>query len=229
MSASDRPNRIWVTRTEPQALATAARLAAMGFGVVVTAPVLEVERIAEARIDLAGIDALVFTSGHAVTAFAALSAVRDLPVFTVGEATADLARQAGFAAVTSADGDVGALAALIARAAPRPTRVLHPAAREPAADLAALLGGLGVLANTIAVYETVETGAFVSGVDAILVHSPRAGRAVAARYAGRPEAARISAYAISEAAAAPLRGAGFRAVSVAPRPTEAALLALLKG
>ena len=57
--------RIWVTRTAPEAEATAARLEALGHTAVV-APVLEARAIVDARVDLAGVDALAFSSGHAI-------------------------------------------------------------------------------------------------------------------------------------------------------------------
>jgi uroporphyrinogen-III synthase len=222
------PRRIWVTRTMPEAEATAARLAAMGMTAVV-APVLEARAIADARINLSGVDALAFSSGHAIAAFAALSPERSLPVFTVGAATAQRARDVGFADVRSADGGATALAELIAATDPRPHLVLHPSAREPSADLVALLAAHGVAARAIAVYETVPTAltAPPGAIDAILIHSTRGASQVAALTAGRP-LADIAVFAISEAAAAPLRGRGFARVMAAPFPNEAALLDLLK-
>ncbi len=144
--------RVWVTRTQPAADATAARLRALGHDPVVD-PVLDVQPI-EAAIDLAGVDALAFTSRNGVEAFAALTREgRALPVFTVGDATADAARACGFTTVHSAEGDVAALAERIASA--HPGAVLHAAAREPAGDLAGLLRKRGVAARTVAVYDTV--------------------------------------------------------------------------
>jgi uroporphyrinogen-III synthase len=206
----------------------AARLAAMGWRPVVS-PVLEARPVADAIIDLMGVDALAFTSGHAIEAFARLREARDLPTFTVGEASAAIARAAGFQSVASADGDVEALAALIAEAEPRPARVLHPTAAEPAADLVALLAERGVAAAAVVVYATASTDMIpdLAQIDAILIHSPKAARAVAAHLAHSPAAARLDLYAISEAAAAPVRGLGARSIHVADRPTEAALLALL--
>jgi uroporphyrinogen-III synthase len=67
-----------------------------------------------AEIDLTHVAALAFTSVNGVEAFARLSAERRSPVFAVGDRTARAAREAGFADVVSADGDVEALAALIA-------------------------------------------------------------------------------------------------------------------
>jgi uroporphyrinogen-III synthase len=230
VSAPDTPRRIWITRTLPHAAETAERVLAMGLTPVI-APVLEARFEPDAAIELAGIDALAFTSRHAVQGFARHNHERGLSVFTVGKATADAARAAGFMRVTSADGDARDLADLIANADPRPGRVLNPAAREPAADLAALLAGRGVAVVPVVVYATVRRPhrEALSQFDAILVHSARAAQVLAADLAGDPETARLDAYAISEAAARPLRGLGLRSVSVAPRPDEASLLALLKG
>jgi uroporphyrinogen-III synthase len=226
---TDRPRRVWITRTRPGAEATAERLAAMGFEPVVE-PLLAVRPIRDASLDLAGVDALAFTSGQAVRAFAALRPERDLAVFAVGEATARLAREAGFASVTSADGDVRALAERIAAARPRPAKVLAPGARETAADLPALLAERGVQAKAVAVYETIETSiaAPPPTVDAVLVHSPRAAKALAALLS-RAAAAGLDAFAISDAAAAPLRALPFNALRIAAHPDEASLLALLRG
>jgi uroporphyrinogen-III synthase len=222
------PRSIWVTRTQPEAEATAARLVAMGLTAVV-APVLEARPIAGARLDLAVIDALAFSSGHAIAAFTALSPERALPVFTVGAATAGRAKAAGFSDVRSANGGAIALAELIAAAHPRPKLVLHPGAQEPAADLVALLGARGVTARAIAVYATVPTdlAAPPSDIDAILIHSARGAEQVAALVAAHPHTD-IAVFALSEAAARPLRDLGFARVMVAPFPNEAALLDLLK-
>jgi uroporphyrinogen-III synthase len=219
---------VWVTRTAPEAAATAARLAAMGLNAVV-APVLEARPIADAQIDLAGVDALAFSSGHAIAAFAALSTDRRLPVFTVGAATGRRARDAGFANVRSAEGGAAALAELIATTDPRPTLVLHPSAREPSADLAALLAARGVAARAVPVYETVPTAlaAPPDDIDAILIHSARGAGQVAVLTVSHPRS-HIAVFAISAAAAGPLRGLGFARVMTAPFPNEAALLDLLK-
>jgi uroporphyrinogen-III synthase len=219
--------RVWVTRTQPGADATARRLAAMGLTPVV-APVLAARPLSGVELQLDGVAALAFTSGHAVAAFAGLCPIRVLPAFTVGAATAERARAAGFADVRSADGDVRALADLIAAAAPG--RMLAPGASEPAADLAALLADRGVQAIAAPVYETAPTEdpPPLDALDTVLVHSPRAGALVAAAIAGKPQAAAIEAVAISAAAAAPLAGAGLKAVRIAERPNEAALLALLE-
>lgn len=209
--------RVWITRAQPGAARTAARLMALGFEPVV-APVLEIRPLAPV-IDLTGIEALAFTSVNGVEAFAALSGERGLPVFTVGDVTAEAARGAGFADVRSAAGDVHALARLIADAAPGP--VLVPGAAEPAADLADLLAGK-VEVQAVAVYEAVETGVPApAGFDAVLVHSPRAARALAMHAWALDDRLAV---AISANAAEPLEDLSLREIRIAAAPTDAALI-----
>lgn len=220
-----RPPRVWITRAQPGADRTAARLRAEGFDPVVR-PVLKVERLAPSLSDLDRYAALAFTSPNGVAAFAALTAHRDLPVFSVGDATAEQARRAGFSDVRSALGDRQALAALIA-AADIAGPALAPGAETAAGDLSLEVrahGGGAV--ETLAVYRTVFTRALPPvDADAVLVHSPRGGGR-AADLAGEG-LARMVVAAISPAAAEPMRIMG-HAVAIASAPTEEALIAALK-
>ncbi|MFC5344827.1 uroporphyrinogen-III synthase [Brevundimonas staleyi] len=214
---------VWITRAKPGAHHSADRLSGLGFTPVV-APLLEVRPL-DVRPDLTGIQALAFTSRNGVRAFADRSADRALPVFAVGDATAAAAREAGFTDVRSADGDLPALAALI-RAEGVGRAILHPAAAEPAGDLAALVGDAARI-TTVAVYEAVETDTSAPDAwDAVLIYSPRAARALAARLAPGAVGDRI-AIAISLAAAEPLTALGFAEIRIAEAPTEDRLLAAL--
>ncbi len=220
--------RVWVTRTEPGASRTAEKLRALGHEPVV-APLLEVH-VLPAEIDLDGVGALAFTSANGVRAFAERDPDpafgRALPVFTVGDATAAAARKAGFADVASAEGDLDALADLIAAEAPRiKGAVLAPGPREPAGDLPRALAAQGVIARSMALYETLPV--FPRGlgtVDAVLIHSPKAAERLAAVLGGKTGPV---AYCISPAAAAPLAGHPFARVEWAERPDEDSLLDLL--
>ncbi|HYE46282.1 MAG TPA: uroporphyrinogen-III synthase [Caulobacter sp.] len=221
---------VWITRARPGAEETAARVAARGFAPVV-APLLEARPVGEGPVDLAGIGALAFTSARGVEALAGRSPVRDLPVFTVGPATARAAREAGFARVVSGNGDVEALADLIADRAPRTGAILHAAAVQPAGDLVGDLVRRGVPARALAVYETVLADPSVILPDlpqlaAALVHSPRAARALAAFLADRPTP-RLRLLALSPAVAQPLAGLKCDGIAVAPFPNDASLLNLL--
>lgn len=212
--------RVWVTRAQPGADRTAERLTTLGFTPVVV-PLLEIRPL-DVTLDLSGVQALAFTSLNGVAAFAARSAERSLPVFTVGDATARGAREAGFVAVRSAAGDLTALADLIRREAPGRS-ILHLSAAEPAGDLTLAVGDAAAI-RSIAIYGALETGTCAPAAwDAVLVHSPRAARALA--LAGVVPG-RVAAT-ISPAAAAPLIDLGFAEIRVAPTPTETALLAAL--
>ena len=228
--------RIWITRTAPHAEDTAARLRALGHAPLV-APVLEVRRLAAPPPDLAGVGALAFTSRNGVAAFAALTSVRGLPVVAVGDATARAAREAGFADVRSADGDVDALAAYI-RGHPGELsgELLHPGASEPAGDLAAALREAGITVRLHPVYATEAWALSLAAaaalkarpveLDAVLVHSPRAAERLAQMEEVMAAAQHLHAYCISPAAAAPLARLGFASVAVAAEPHESALLSL---
>ncbi|PLR24400.1 uroporphyrinogen-III synthase [Caulobacter zeae] len=228
-------HRVWITRARPGAEATAARLSALGFSPLID-PLLEVRDLPWTA-DLAGVGALAFTSRNGVAAFARASAQRGLPVFAVGAATADLAAAAGFSRIESAHGDVAALAALIA--AHRMSfegAVLHPAAAEPAGDLVSPLVRAGIAARTVAIYESVvrapaaETLAALSDLHAVLLHSPKAARALAALLTEHP-APGLKAFCLSPAVAAPLVALSVDGrlgpVAAAPRPRETALFDLI--
>jgi uroporphyrinogen-III synthase len=103
---------ILVTRPKEDARRLVDALEARGHRVF-SEPLLSIEPQVDPAIDLSGVQALVFTSVNCVRVFARRSAERSLPVLAVGEATAAEARELGFTAVESANGDVGDLADLI--------------------------------------------------------------------------------------------------------------------
>lgn len=225
--------RVWITRARPGAEATAARLSALGFTPLID-PLLEVRDLPWTA-NLAGVGALAFTSRNGVAAFARISGERGLPVFAVGDATAEVAAEAGFTRIESAQGDVADLAALIAERRPAGA-VLHPAAAEPAGDLVSPLVRAGIEARSVALYETVARTPDTATLDvlddlaAVLLHSPKAARALAAVLEARPAPA-LRALCLSPAVAGPLAGlvadGRLGAVAAAPRPRETALFDLL--
>jgi len=214
-----------VTRAEPGAARTAARLTDLGFQPIVR-PLLRIETLSPVTPPDRP-DALVFTSINGVAAWLDLSVERDTPVLAVGQATAQAARAAGFASVRSADGDLDDLAALI-RSDPalKGARLRHPGAETPAGDLGALIDGHAQV-EPLPVYRAVQTGLGApEAFDAVLIHSPRAARALAAALG--PDAARDRiACAISAKAAAFLADLPFAETRIAGTPDDAALLARL--
>lgn len=219
--------RVWVTRAEPGAARTADRLTALGFTPLVV-PLLTLAPLPgalDAAPDPAAVAVLALTSPNGVEAFAPLiPRFRDHPVFAVGDATAEAARAAGFVDVRSAAGDIHALARLIAAEAP-PGPLLAPGAREPAGDLPTLLPGRPV--QRLPVYAAFETHAPAPATfDAVMLHSPRAARALAADLPRAASSGRI-AICISEAAATPLHPFDFAEIRIAAAPDEPAMLSAL--
>lgn len=222
---------IWITRAQPEADATAARVRAMGFEAEV-APLLAVRDL-PGEIDLAGVGAVAFTSQSAVRAFTARCGERDLIAFAVGDATAAAAKAARFRTVLSTAGDVRTLAAgIAARRRTLGGEVLHAAAAEPAGDLVGDLNARGVPARGVAIYETVPVdppAAFLerlTELDGVLLHSSKAGRRLA-EILGARALPRLTAYCLSPAVAATLEGLTIGPLTVAPLPNEDALLRLL--
>jgi uroporphyrinogen-III synthase len=229
-----RPRTLWITRAQPGAEATAARVRELGIQPIV-APLLEVRALEGADLDLTGVSAIAFTSANAVTAFAARSPERALRVFAVGDATAAAARVQRFKSVLSAQGDVAALAsALTARRRELPGVILYPAAAEPAQDLAGALSAVGLTVRQVAVYETVaveppaELAARLPDIEGVLLHSARAAQGLA-RFAKAHPAPQLVAYCLSRQIARPLARAGLAQILTAPQPNETALLALVAG
>lgn len=226
-NAEARPARIWITRAEPGAARTAARLQAMGLEPII-APLLTIQNLTPPVPDLAPFDALAFTSINGVAAFAALTPERDRPVFAVGDATAQAARDAGFDDVRSASGDLHALARLIASEL-SDASVLVPQAETPAGDFDAALviaGARYISIQPLIVYRAQRTSAAIpTTFDAILIHSPRAAKILAEQDIVRLSHAVTAC--ISPAAAAPLIALGLTP-AVAETPDEASLLAILK-
>ncbi len=232
--------RLLLTRPEADAARTRATLEARGHEVLV-APVLRIEPVA-AAFGRGPWTALVMTSANAARAIAGHPQFRDienLPVFAVGRRTAAAAREAGFAAVTSADGDVDALEALAARLAGTGARLLHLAGEDRAGDLSGALARHGIMVETAAIYRAVsaqslggeaERALAAGRIDAVLHYSPRSAAAfvACAERAGHIPAARdVIHCCLSAAVAAPLAAAGAPRMRIAARPDEAALIDLL--
>jgi len=239
--------RALVTRPEEDAVPLAAALVERGVEVAVE-PLLTIRPIADAPIDLQGVQALLFTSANGVRSFAALAAARtlpgwrDLPAFAVGDASAATAREAGFARVESAGGDVAALARLVVeRLDPKAGALFHAAGSAVAGDLAGMLSTAGFTLRREMLYEAkpadqlspatvtaLANGAF----DLVLFFSPRTAAAFVAltRAAGEgvvKGCAAAAAVCLSPAVAAAAGELPWREVQAAARPELPALLDLI--
>jgi uroporphyrinogen-III synthase len=220
--------KLLVTRPEPGASATAARLAGLGHEAVLL-PCLSVTsrtpRLPEHPA------ALVVTSGQAVPALPAR--LHHVPVFCVGDATGAKLRQAGFTRVESAAGDAEALFRLITA---RRVTGLHVLAVGERHGLALLekLRAAGISAVRRKVYSVTRLRLLPTPVraelaagtfDGALFYSAETARAFAAL--NPPGTAQMEAFALSENVAAGLTGLPWRKIHAALAPTEADLMALL--
>ena len=234
--------RLLVTRPEPDAERTAASLRARGH-VALIVPLLRIEPLQHAEIGSGPFDALLVTSANAAAAghHARFAQLRVLPVFAVGDRSAQAMRTAGFAEVISARGDVGDLAALVAPRLKTGASLLYLAGADRTGDLAGVLSGRGFKVKTAVVYRAVPTGALLraavaavaEGVEGVLHFSRRSSDAYvdAARAGGLQDRAiqGLVHFCLSAQAAEPLIRAGAGDTRVASEPTEAALLALIPG
>jgi uroporphyrinogen-III synthase len=237
---------ILVTRPQPDNAATVAALRAKGFEVL-PAPMLRFEPVAFHDDSDALYGAVIVTSANALRAVEgqpALIRLQALPLFAVGERTAEAAREIGFRNVVAAGGDAAALrdlmvASVRAKALKKTGTLLYLAGADLARDLAGELGERGFDVVTQTTYRMTPIlslprdvcDAFVANrVEAVLHYSRRSARAFldAARSGG----VEISALAIpqcclSEAIASIVRDAGATQVMVARTPDEKALFEVL--
>ena len=233
--------RVLVTRPREDAAPLAAALAAEGHETLIQ-PLLRIEPAdPPPALDFAGVQALLFTSANGVRALAALTDRRDLPVFAVGDASAEEARRAGFAAVESAAGDVEDLARLVSlRLRPADGVLFHGAGASLAGDLKGALAAAGFALRRVVLYKAVAAGGFAPEVrealaagrlDAVLLFSPRSAETFVTLTAAQGLADALgacSAVCLSAAVAERVGGLPWRRVAVARRPDRNSLLACLK-
>lgn len=207
---------ILVLRPEPGASETVDRARARGLEAVAV-PLFTVAPMAWEPPDPVRFDALLLTSANAVRwGGEQLTGLRGLPVHAVGEATAEAARDAGFAITSSGDQGVERLLGSIGPE----LRLLHlcGADRRAPQDACQEITAIPVY-RAIAV-EQPDLGSAKGSV--ALIHSPRAG----ARFAAlATERSSVAIAAISDAAAQ-AAGDGWRSVDTAEQPSDTALLAL---
>jgi uroporphyrinogen-III synthase len=230
------PPLVLVTRPEPGAARTARHLEALGFRPV-AAPFLTVRPL-PARLPAPGrVQAVLVASRNAVAALP--GSWRGPPVLAVGDATAALAREAGFPEVRSASGDAAALADLAARTCdPAGMPLLLAAGRGQGEGLAGVLRARGFRVLRRTVYASVPVPQFPEaaacalrsgGVRAALFLSAETARVFARLLPAdlRPSLAGVEALTISRPVAGALDHLPWRHVRVAVRPTQEDLLALL--
>lgn len=233
--------RLLVTRPEPEAVATAAALRALGHEALVE-PLLEIALL-DPPGPLPAPAALIVTSRNGIRALShwpAAALWQEAPIFVTGTATAEAAASAGFTDVRPGTGDVAGLRERIAaEIAPGGGPLLYIAGRDRAGDLDGDLTVLGHDVRLVEAYsaearpalDATVTAALRQGtIDGALFYSPRTASVFVdlVTAAGLADAASgLRLFALSEAVAAPLRRLRGGRIAVAARPEAASLLALL--
>jgi uroporphyrinogen-III synthase len=237
---------VLVTRPQPDDEATAVALRARDFEVL-KAPMLRFEPVAFQDDTDAAYGAVIVTSANALRGIEPHlenSRLLALPLFAVGERTADAARRAGFENVISADGDAAGLrdcvlASVKTKELKKASPLLYLAGADLARDLAGELGERGFTVVTHTTYRMAPVSslpreicdAFAAHrIEAVLHYSRRSARAFL--QAARAGGVEISALAIpqcciSAQVATVVRDGGATQVVVAATPDENALLEAL--
>jgi len=234
---------ILVTRPIAQALKTRERLEAFGHQVSL-APMLEILFPVESVIDLEGVQAIAVTSANAIEGMIQRpdrAQLCNVPIFAVGDRTAQRAERAGWRTVHSAAGAVGDLARLLQSSLSRDGgSILYAAGSDRAGDLAETLKTVGFQVMLAEVYRaraveqlpvSVVRELCDGNLDAIFVYSARTADQLLAcmKSLGLMDSLRtVRICALSPAIAEPFRAAGCRDVMVSGEPNERSLFADLQ-
>lgn len=239
---SARKRRILVTRPQPAGDEFAEKLRREGFEAFV-APMTEYIETSVTVPDLAQYQALVFTSAQAVNILARHFAERYIPVFCVGDATAQTADAAGFRRVYSAQGDAQALAELIRsrRDQHHLKSILHVCGEDTAEDFADALKADGIFVERAPVYKAeftdrlpddilraIEQGA----IDTVTFFSARAAanfRHILEQGEGiTGVAAHLEAVCLSDRVAAEVTGLPWKGLRIASAPQMESVMEILR-
>lgn len=149
------PVTILITRPEESAKAFERALRGVlgNEANIVVSPVLRIEMTHD-PVPLGQAKTLIFTSSHAVRAFAQLSEARDFTCYTVGDSTSATARDAGFQ-VTEGGGTAEQLFERLVSDMPA-TPCLYLRGNHVAQDLSGMLNSAGLVNEEHVIYSQVQ-------------------------------------------------------------------------
>jgi uroporphyrinogen-III synthase len=234
--------RLLVTRPEPDALKLRAALEQRGHQATVE-PLLRISFDDPDPIDLEGVQALVATSRNALRALKshpALAEARGLPLFAVGEATANEARTLGFEMVVTGAGSAPELVVhIVSTVDPAAGLLLHLAEDTLAGDLRGALEAHGFRVVQATVYRMVAATAMsedaveqlaMGKIEGVILLSPRTAQIYATlmRKQGLVTVARgLEHFCLSPAVARRLEPLGSLRMQIAETPRLEEVLALI--
>ena len=231
--------QVIITRAEPGATETAARLAALGYEAL-KMPALEIREQKTDQQPPAHEIAYIFTSANGVRAVQSANWPLDKQAICVGPATLQAAEGAGFPQCWNADGNADDVFDLIANVFEPATapEFWHVANEAAAGDLARRLKDIGFRVAFLPLYRTEPVlwsqvklvwDQIVSPEATLLIHSAKGAASAAAwleNWGGTTD--RMKLVGVSERAIAPLQSFSFQKTSYAARPNEAELIETLQ-
>ncbi len=231
--------RVLVTRPGEDGTALAEILGARGIESIVE-PLLTIKQIEGPPLELKDVQAFLLTSANGVRALARRSDRRDIPVYTVGDATASTARSSGFMTVHSAAGNVETLAELVIEMLkPKEGPLLHVAGSSVAGDLIGLIEAAGFTCSREVLYEAVVERSLMSStiaaikdnhIDVVMLYSPRSAE-IFVELVRKARLVRscqkIIAICLSQAVADKIGELHWQDVCIAEQPNQNALLELV--
>ncbi|MFZ4125305.1 MAG: uroporphyrinogen-III synthase [Rickettsiales bacterium] len=214
---------IWLTRPREQSEAFAASLGRP----VIIAPVTHITYRTPV---IEGVyDAVITTSPHGAVG---VKDYHDLPLYTVGDASAEAARKQGFKLVLPIAQDAAGLAAMIVVAHSTPSRFLYLSGAETRIDMKRLIESQGHSVTQIITYEAIPETQLapelltrweeISGVVFMSVGAVKAAQALITR-----DVSQIHAFCISAAVAAAAGALPWKAIHVSESPVQQSLIALI--
>lgn len=237
--------RLLITRPLEDSRDLAADLKRRGLEVCIE-PLLEIRPRGDQNIPGRSYQALLVTSANGARALVAHPQARflfGLPVYAVGEASAEACRAGGFTRVMVADGDLSSLLDLVQmRSMPARGPLLYVSGSVVSGDLAGMLAGAGFEVVRVVLYDaiarrslspTVVSLVEAGDIEGVLLFSPRTARIwaemiEAAGLAGK--AASITHFCLSETVAAALRespGLSLVKTAIATTPSTKAIIDLI--
>lgn len=228
--------KLLVTRPREDGLATAAALHKLRVKAILE-PLYRLEQV-DSVPDLGGpYQGLIFTSRNGAKSFARLFGVPALPVFCVGDRTADIARELGFHPVYSASGNTDDLTKLVQQHCPADEGPLFRAAGDYEDDpLTDALTALSYTIDARVLYRAIPiprlqratSMAIAKGqIDGVTFFSPAAAhhfKDLITLENLEDTVKGMTAFCISQAAADRLNGLPWRAIHIAAHPSQEALL-----
>ncbi|WP_419903420.1 uroporphyrinogen-III synthase [Kiloniella sp.] len=207
---------------------------------ILLSPVFDIEFFEGKALNFSNVQAILITSANGVRALCHKTNNLKIPIYCVGDSSAQAARQAGFEQVVSANGDVSDLAErVISDLSPNGGTLLHPAASKLAGDLGGILEAGGFSYQREILYEAkaieqlsadVISQIKSNEINEISFFSPRSSK-IFSRLLKQAELERklksCKAYCLSPAVAKYLEQITGLEIAVSEQPTRQSLLKLI--